>query len=93
VVEGAMFDMIFNKVCKRCGSSFETVSPRQVYCSHECRAGKEICIQCGNEFIRKSGTSGKFCSITCWYRYNDSQMPDKSFVLINAGLNPKQERR
>lgn len=29
-----------------------------------------ICEECNKEFIQKSGTSGRFCSLDCWYSFN-----------------------
>lgn len=62
-------EIVVKKKCKTCGKDFETVWPRQAYCSDQCRQGKGKCIVCGREFLRKPRTTGSFCSPRCWYEY------------------------
>ncbi len=62
-----MRNVEITKKCKACGKVFITIWPRKTYCSDECRQGKEICIRCNKVFIRKKGTTGRYCSQKCWY--------------------------
>ena len=59
---------VVKKRCPVCGKEFETVWPRTVYCSEQCRRGVGKCIVCGKEFLVAKGTTGHFCSRTCWYK-------------------------
>jgi predicted nucleic acid-binding Zn ribbon protein len=58
--------------CAVCGKEFLGYS-RSKYCSDQCRQGLGSCIVCGKVFIRKPGTTGKFCSHECWYAHYDAQ--------------------
>lgn len=64
-----MHGVIVTKACKTCGTSFETEWPRTMYCSEVCRHGTEHCIMCGTVFLRKSRTTGRYCSRACWYQH------------------------
>lgn len=56
------------KPCAACGAIFQPVNARSKYCSERCKMGIGICKQCGNEFIKKKGTTGQYCSPECWYK-------------------------
>jgi len=60
---------LITKTCPVCGRQFQTVWPRQKYCSDQCRFGTSTCIVCGKQFIRKPRTTGKYCSRECWYAH------------------------
>lgn len=61
------------KLCKRCNKEFTPISGRQLYCGEECRRGTGTCTNCNNQFVKKSGTTGNFCSPTCWYEWVEKQ--------------------
>ncbi len=44
-----------------------------MYCSEECKMGTAICEGCGEKFIKKGNTTGKYCSQECWYKTYDEQ--------------------
>lgn len=54
------------RVCKRCGRTFNAKAPRHVYCSDYCRMHAKIkwetCAVCGKTFMAKKG---KTCSQEC----------------------------
>ncbi len=56
-----------NKKCKICSKEFKPHSSRTIYCSDECRRGIYNCIICNKKFLGKSNTSGKYCSLDCFY--------------------------
>ena len=64
-----MNGVTIKKICKACGKEFHTEWPRQAYCSEDCKMGKSSCIYCGKTFIKKYGTTGKYCSSMCWYAH------------------------
>lgn len=56
------------KNCCICNTVFKPNSARQKYCSKKCKHGTANCEICGKEFFKKSTTTGKFCSLDCWYK-------------------------
>lgn len=62
------------KDCRRCRKEFKVNSPRQKYCSEQCRRGWGDCVVCGKRFPKKGGTTGRYCSLKCWYGSGDSKI-------------------
>ncbi len=59
------------KICPTCNKEFEPTSGRSIFCSPECKKGREenqcVCEECGNEFLKSKNATGRFCSSTCFY--------------------------
>ena len=53
--------------CERCGRRFRPNNPRRKYCSARCQRREAVCLQCGQAFLVKDGTTGRYCSSRCWY--------------------------
>lgn len=72
-----------------CGKIFETQFGRKSYCSETCHYGSN-CNYCGTDFIKKKGSTGKYCSSNCWYRFYDSQN-EKDCPVCGVRFNTKQQ--
>src|SRR3990167_1084026 len=59
------------KGCSKCGNEFEARGNRSKYCSIKCQYGIGVCRTCGKEFVKKSNTTGDYCSSRCWYNSED----------------------
>lgn len=76
-----VYRRIVQKVCKRCGSAFETTDKRRMYCSDRCRddeynarrlarreaARHRVCPVCGKPFQARN-VRGIYCSDVCRIR-------------------------
>lgn len=60
------------KYCVKCSTEFETNLGNKRYCTEQCHYGA-ICGECGISFLKKKGTTGKYCSSDCWYKAYDRQ--------------------
>ena len=56
------------KKCATCGKTFQPNTSRSKYCSEECRRGTGVCIICGKTFLLTKPTTGRYCSLECWYK-------------------------
>jgi predicted nucleic acid-binding Zn ribbon protein len=64
-----------SRACKRCGTTFQPATNRNVYCSESCRSGTAICYSCGAKFTITSGSSGQYCSRECWWSVDRASRP------------------
>lgn len=71
------------KSCQKCGTSFVPKSPRTVYCSDECKNPSQTCELCKQPFQPKGNTTGKYCSLKCWYQVYDAQNEKTCVVCGN----------
>lgn len=55
--------------CGRCGDEFPRTTNNRKYCSACGKYGRKSCQQCGKEFQVKGGTTGKFCSRDCCWKF------------------------
>lgn len=65
------------KPCATCGEMFTPATPRVKYCSDACRYGMATCTVCGKEFMKKSSTTGQYCSLECWYKKENKTGKEK----------------
>lgn len=54
-----------SKACAICSREFESNSNRQKFCV-SCREKKNTCEECGQLFVVKANSSGRWCSRACW---------------------------
>lgn len=71
------------KICPNCGISFLRKSSRQKYCSFDCKEGKseKICNVCNKEFITSRHSTGKYCSLECWYKDPNANRKESKNII------------
>ena len=81
------------KHCVVCQEVFVARSNRQKYClEHSSYTGVSVCRDCGNEFKKKSGTTGQFCSRKCGYAFRTlADRKRKPCLCCNKTFKPRHK--
>ena len=78
-------------ICKTCKKEFVSYDKRSanIYCSHKCKVKDhqiiKICEFCKKECNSFKSQKRRFCSTTCWYKYNQN----KNNPAWNGGKSKK----
>ena len=79
------------KKCCACGEEYQPNNGRQKYCIRCGKyGGQATCEQCGKIFPLTGGTTGRFCSRECWYRFfGGEKMAPRNCPVCGAKFKPR----